>query len=147
MKAKRAVVAGVVGTAAMTVLMLGAPKLGLAKLAIGQQLSTFLAVSVGYLPVGPFTGWIVHFGFGIVLAIIYALVFQERLTGPPVLRGALYGVLVFILAQLVFMPLMGAGVFSRGDVPMLVGSLIMHLVYGGVDGAICGEPARARPAA
>jgi len=147
MKAKRAVVAGVVGTAAMTVLMLGAPKVGLARLAIGQQLSTFLAVSVGYLPVGPFTGWIVHFAFGILLALIYAVVFLERLPGPPIVRGAVYGVLVFILAQLVFMPLVGAGVFSGGDVPMLVGSLITHLVYGGLVGAIYGKPPPGRGAA
>ena len=28
------------------------------------------------------------------------------------------------------MPLVGAGMFSRGDLPLLAGSLIGHLLYG-----------------
>jgi hypothetical protein len=50
----------------------------------------------------------------------------------------LYGVLVFVVAQLVFMPLVGGGVFSRGDVELLAGSLFGHLVYGGLTGWIYG---------
>lgn len=46
--------------------------------------------------------------------------------------------LTIVVAQLVFMPLVGSGVFSRGDVLLLAGSLIGHLVYGGVTGWIYG---------
>jgi len=46
--------------------------------------------------------------------------------------------LVFVVAQLVFMPLVGGGVFSRGDVELLTGSLLGHLVYGGLIGWIYG---------
>lgn len=145
MNVKRAVVAGFVGTVVMTCLMLLAPIVGLPRLAIGQLLSTLLAVSVAFLPISPATGWVLHGLFGILLAIIYAAVFVARLPGTPLARGALYGVLVFVLAQLVFMPAVGAGVFSRGDVPMILGSLLGHLVYGGLVGMIYGEPASAPP--
>ncbi len=140
MNLKRAVVAGLVGTAVMTCLMLVAPVVGLPRLAIGQLLSTLLAVSIAFLPIGPATGWLLHGLFGILLAVIYAAVFAGRLPGAPLARGALYGVMVFVLAQLVFMPAVGAGVFSRGDVPMILGSLLGHLVYGGLVGTIYGEP-------
>jgi uncharacterized membrane protein YagU involved in acid resistance len=140
MNVKRAVAAGVVGTAVMTAVLLWAPLAGLPKLAIGELLSTFLAVSVAVFRVGPVGGWVIHGLVGIALALVYAGVFAKRLPGPPVVRGMLYGSLVFIVAQLVFMPAVGAGVFSRGDVAMIVGSLIGHLVYGGLVGGIYGEP-------
>ena len=143
MNLKRAVAAGLVGTAVMTCLMLVAPVVGLPRLAIGQLLSTLLAVSIAFLPIGPATGWALHVAFGVLLAIIYAAAFAGRLPGPPLARGALYGVLVFALAELTFMPLVGAGVFSRGDVPMILGSLLGHLVYGGLVGFMYGEPASA----
>jgi hypothetical protein len=77
---------------------------------------------------------------GIALALLYARFFAARLPGRPAARGALYGFLVFLLAQLLFMPAVGGGVFSRGDPAMLFGSLVGHLVYGGLVGAIYGEP-------
>ena len=140
MDVKRAVAAGVVGTAVMTVLLLWAPLVGLPKLAIGELLSTFLAVSVAVFRVGPVGGWVIHGLVGIALALVYAGVFVRLLPGKPVARGGLYGFLVFLVAQLVFMPAVGAGVFSRGDVAMIAGSLIGHLVYGGLVGGIYGEP-------
>jgi len=147
MNLKRAVAAGVAGTAVMTVLLLWAPLVGLPKLAIGELLSTFLAVSVVVLRVGPVGGWLIHGLVGIGLAVLYGAIFAARLPGPPAARGALYGILVFLLAQLVFMPAVGAGVFSRGDPGMLVGSFIGHLVYGALVGAIYGEPRTAMLAA
>jgi uncharacterized membrane protein YagU involved in acid resistance len=49
-------------------------------------------------------GWIGHFVIGITLAIGYALV-APWLVGPPVVRGALYGIAPFLLAQIVVMPM------------------------------------------
>ena len=75
---------------------------------------------------------------GVAFALLYAGVFERRLPGGALARGAIYGVLVFVLAQLVFMPLVGGGVFSRGDLQMIAGSLLGHLVYGGLVGWIYG---------
>jgi len=141
----RAVGAGVVGTGMMTALWLVEPSIGLPKIAVGHILSTFMSVSVAHLQVGNVGGWIAHFAFGVLLALLYARFVAPRLPGAPEVRGALYGTLLFIAAQLVFMPLVGGGFFARGDIQLLAGSLLGHLVYGVVVGWIYDLPFISRP--
>jgi hypothetical protein len=129
MNLKRILLAGAVGTAAMTMLMLVAPFMGMPKMAIGEMLG-------GFLGIGTATGWAVHLVIGLVLATIYAAVFASRLPGSAVVRGAVYGVGVFLMAQLVVTPMMGGGVFSGGNVAMIAGSLMGHLIYGGLVGGL-----------
>lgn len=140
MNAKRAIAAGVIGTGVITALWQVEPAIGLPRIAVGHILSTFMSVSVAHLNVGIAGGWIVHFCVGIALALIYAAVFARRLPGSPLARGAVYGVLVFLLSQIVFMPLVGGGFFSRGDMELLAGSLIGHIAYGLVVGWIYDLP-------
>ncbi len=138
MNTTRATIAGIIGTAAVTTLWLVEPFLGLPRLAVGSMLSSFLAVATAYLPIWPAVGWGLHVVVGITLAIIYARWLVRRLPGAPFGRGVLYGCGVFVVAQLTFMPLVGAGFFSRGDLPLLAGSLLGHVVYGGLVGLIYG---------
>ena len=144
MDTTRATAAGAIATGVMTSLWLIEPSVGLPKIAVGQLLSTMMSVSVAHWNAGPAGGWLVHLGIGILLAWIYAFVFVGRLPGPPVLRGAAYGTAVFVVAQMVFMPYVGAGFFSRGDVELVLGSLLGHLVYGVVLGWIYGLPSALR---
>ena len=138
MNAPRAAVAGLVATAVMTALLLVEPSVGLPKIAIGQILSSSLGLASAHLASGPALGWIIHFAIGILLALLYAAVFDRRLPGGPLGRGLAYGGLVFVVAQVLFMPLVGGGFFSRGDGQLLAGSLLGHLVYGGLTGWIYG---------
>lgn len=140
MNTARAAAAGLAGTAAMTALLLVEPSVGLPKIAMGQILSSSLGLASARLTVGPAVGWGVHFAIGMVLGLVYAAVFERRLPGTPLVRGLAYGALVFVVAQLVFMPLVGGGVFSRGDGELLAGSLLGHLVYGGLTAWIYGVP-------
>jgi uncharacterized membrane protein YagU involved in acid resistance len=140
MNTRRAALAGLIGTAVMTALWLVEPKLGLPRFAVGDILSSLLAVVTAYASVGPVVGWAIHVVVGVTLSLVYAAALVGRLPGPPIIRGLIYGLLIFTFAQLVFMPLIGAGAFSRGDPPMLIGSLIGHLVYGGLVGGIYGGP-------
>ncbi len=133
---QRAVLAGIVGTAAMTMLMLVAPLMGMPRMAIGEMLGSFLRV-------GSAAGWAIHVVIGLVLAVIYAGWFAARLPGGPVLRGAIYGIGVFLVAQIVVTPMMGGGVFSGGNMAMIAGSLMGHLVYGALVGAVYGGAAQA----
>lgn len=142
--ASRAIAAGAIGTGVVTALWLVEPSVGLPKIAVGQILSTFMSVSVAHMDVGAAGGWLIHLVAGVVLALIYAWLFAPRLPGPPVVRGAVYGMFVFILAQIFFVPLVGAGFFSAGDVQMLLGSLIGNVVYGVVVGWIYDLPTNAR---
>ena len=139
MNVARAAVAGLLGTAAMTALLLIEPSIGLPKIAMGQVLSSSLGLTTAHLPIGPAVGWVLHFVIGIVLALIYGGAFDDRLPGGSVLRGMLYGCLVFVVAQVVFMPLVGGGFFSRGDLALITGSLLGHLLYGAVVGWSYGE--------
>jgi hypothetical protein len=136
----RAVLAGIIGTAVMTAMGLWvAPLMGMPPMNPADMLAGAMGGSLAL-------GWIGHFMIGTTLAIGYALV-APWLAGPPVLRGALYGIAPFLLAQIVVMPMMGMPVFS-GSVGMAMGSLIGHLVYGGVVGGVYGPiPARAEAAA
>lgn len=130
---KKAALAGLVGTLAMTAVglwvapLMGMPEMNPAVMLAGQMGGSMLA------------GWAGHLMIGIILAIIYGAV-AGSLPGGPALRGALYGVGPWLLAQLAVMPLMGMPVFS-GDATMATGSLIGHLVYGAVVGVIYGLPA------
>ncbi len=129
METRRAAAAGAIATGVTTALWLVEPSIGLPRIAVGQLLSTMMSVTVARLSFGPAAGWLAHVVVGIVLALIYAAI-AERLPGTSLLRGALYGAAVFVLAQLLFMPLVGGGFFSGGEPQMLVGSLAGHLVYG-----------------
>jgi uncharacterized membrane protein YagU involved in acid resistance len=138
MNASRAAAAGLIGTGVMTALLLIEPSVGLPMIAIGQILSTSLGLATAHLPSGPAVGWLVHFLIGTLLGVLYAGLLRRRLPGGPLLSGLLFGILVFLVAQLVFMPLVGAGVFSGGQLDLLAGSLLGHLVYGGVTGWVYG---------
>lgn len=138
MRTAHAVPVGLIATAAMTALLLIEPSVGLPQIAIGQLLSTSLSVSTAHLTLGPGFGWALHFVVGCVWAVVYVALVRDRLPGGPLARGLAYGGLLFLLAQLVFMPLVGGGVFSRGSAALLAGSLLGHLVYGGVLGWVLG---------
>ncbi len=136
MNAARAAAAGLIGTGVMTALLLIEPSIGLPNIAIGQILSTSLGLASAHLSAGPAVGWLIHFVVGMALALVYAAVAHDRLPGPPLLRGMLYGAMVFVVAQVAFMPLVGGGIFSGGQLDLLAGSLLGHLVYGGITGWI-----------
>jgi hypothetical protein len=143
MNRTRAAAAGLIGTAVMTALLLIEPSIGLPEIAMGQILSTSLGSTSAHLSVGPAVGWLINLVIGMLLALVYAALFVGRLRGNAFVRGSIFGVLVFLVAQVTFMPLTGGGFFSSGDVQLLAGSLLGHVVYGGVMGWIYGEPAAA----
>ena len=129
-KVERAVAGGVAGTAVMTAVGLwGAPMMGIPPMNPAVMLAGAMG---GQLALG----WIAHFTIGTTLALKYALVAQ-LIPGPPALRGTLYALAPFLVAQVMMMPMMGMPIFS-GSVPLAMGSLVGHLVYGATVGAIYG---------
>lgn len=130
---KRAVVGGLAGTAVMTALMLVAPAMGLPPMNIGAMLGSVMGGSL-------LLGWMAHFAIGTALAVAYAAAFADRLPGPGFLRGALYGLLPWIAAEIVVMPMMGVGLFG-GSFGAGFGSLVGHLMYGAVMGGVYGATA------
>jgi uncharacterized membrane protein YagU involved in acid resistance len=93
----------------------------------------------GMLGIGWAGGLLAHFVNGtIVFALIYALALYSWLPGSPILKGTVWGAILWLAAQLVVMPMAGAGVFSAAIGGMMAagGSLVGHLLYGSLLGAI-----------
>jgi uncharacterized membrane protein YagU involved in acid resistance len=134
----KAIVAGITGTAAMTMLMLLAPKMGMPPMNVGAMLGSVMGGSLAL-------GWAAHFMIGTLLAVSYATVFAGRLPGAPVFRGAIFSLLPWLMAQLVVMPMMGMGLFS-GSVLAAAGSLMGHLIFGAVAGQVYGAVVDGAPA-
>lgn len=140
----RAIAAGLVGTLVMTAIMMMAPLMGMPKMDIAAMLGSMLSSA----PPAPgssvwIIGLVMHFMIGtVVLPIGYAIVNGYLPTSSPLARGVVYGTLVYLMAQAVVMPMMGAGVFSQNlpqGTMMTMGSLLGHLIYGAVLGSIYGQ--------
>src|SRR5262249_6213568 len=123
----RAILGGFVGTVAITLVMyFVAPLMVGTKMDIAGMLGSMLGDSW-------WAGLGMHFVNGtIVFPLIYAFVLCNALPGGSALKGITWGVILWVLAQVVVMPMMGAGFFSAnaGGVMAAMGSLLGHLVYG-----------------
>ncbi|MFN8287893.1 MAG: DUF6789 family protein [Chitinophagales bacterium] len=126
----KTLIAGVAATAAMTVFILIAPLIGLPHMQVGSLLGGEHKV----------VGWIVHFAMGIVFAFIYARIANNSLpVENNVARGAIYGLLVFVFAQIVIHIFAITGRLDwdskeNWGLAVFVSS-IGHLIYGSVLGA------------
>lgn len=116
---------GFVGTAVMTAMMyLVAPMMGL-HMDIAQMLGSVLGNNWT-------AGMMMHFVNGtVIFPLLYAYV------------------ILWLVAQVMVMPMMGGGFFSMamGGMMAAMGSLVGHLLYGGILGAIAGAAETTRIAA
>lgn len=134
----RAIVAGFAATTAMTLALYA-----LVSVLAGQPLdSAMLGGAVAWMP-----AMVLQFVNGsVTLPLIYAYVVFRFLPGEPWLRGALWGVMLWCLTEILVMPLMRealSGVTSIGATAVLVfGMLLVFLVYGTLLGSLAGREAR-----
>ncbi len=146
----RAIAGGIVGTLLMTIMTMLAPMMGMPKMDIAAMLGSLLG---GPPPDVGSSAWLVGFGMHLmigiaILAIGYALINNYLPTSSSLAKGLFYGVIVWLVAQLMVMPMMGAGFFSSHlpqGMMMAAGSLMGHLIYGAALGLVYGhEPADRR---
>ncbi|MCH7619206.1 MAG: hypothetical protein IH880_05495, partial [Candidatus Marinimicrobia bacterium] len=128
---KKLIIASISGTAAMTVVMLMAPMMGVPKMDMGVMLGTMNPM----LPMSYMMGWVMHFIIGIVLTWIYAAFLIDRLPSDGWKRGMIYSLIPWAAMNFMAMPMMGMGVFS-GGMMAIIGGIVAHFAYGGVMGAI-----------
>ena len=132
----RSMAGGLAGTIVMTAMMyMVAPMMGL-HMDIAQMLGSMLGNNW-------MAGMMMHFVNGIIIfPLVYADVLYAWLPGGPAVKGLAWGVILWLLAQVMVMPMMGGGFFSMamGGMMAAAGSLIGHLLYGGILGAIAGAP-------
>lgn len=137
-KGLRLAIAAVVATIVLEMMMrVGAPNiLGIAPMSPADLVTNILG-----LPQGHVFGTVVHFGLGLVgFPIGYMIIAYRYFPGPYLVRGALWGVLLWLAAMIVVVPLAGMPFFFGFGMPM-VAALVAHIVYGLILAAIVGKPA------
>jgi hypothetical protein len=131
-----AAVGGFVGTVVMTAMMyLVAPMMGL-RMDIAAMLGSMLGGSW-------IAGMMMHVVNGsVIFPAVYVYVLYAHLRGSPAIRGTIWGVVLWFVAQTVVMPMMGGGLFSSamGGMMAAMGSLIGHILYGSLLGIIASAP-------
>ncbi|MBR9998460.1 MAG: hypothetical protein KFF73_05780 [Cyclobacteriaceae bacterium] len=137
-KIKQSLIGGVVATIVMSVFMFLISFIGFPKMNPPAMLSGMMGMPV-------FVGWFIHLMIGVIFALAYAyfLFNLVKKAGGKVVRGLIFGVAVFIFAQIMF-ALMGA---VMGGMPpqegsmvlLMIASLLGHVVYGIVVAAFVTE--------
>jgi hypothetical protein len=132
----RAVLGGFVGTAAMTAMMyLVAPMMGL-RVDIAAMLGAMLGGNWA-------AGMMMHVVNGsLIFPAIYAYALYDHVPGSAAIKGTIWGVALWLVAQVMVMPMMGGGLFSSnmGGLMAAMGSLVGHVLYGGVLGVVATAP-------
>lgn len=127
-------IAGLIATYAMTITAVWQAGLGLKAMDPSGMMMKSLNSAHGEAPYGIAFGHLYHYLNGIAFALLYYVLFRPWLPGNWLVRGALYGVVAFLMADVVVAPLAtGSGIFfSNTPTPVLMtaSSLVPHLVFG-----------------
>jgi uncharacterized membrane protein YagU involved in acid resistance len=128
-KIRKAIVGGLLGTTAMTLVLFGSPLVGIPKLSPPQLLSTMLGLSI-------IDGWLLHFLIGIIFAMMYVFVIRMLLkkVSNVMWKGTIFGVFAFIFGQ-IMISILGtlfteAPPMAGSMISMMMMSLLGHLTFG-----------------
>ena len=133
-----AVISGLVGTIAISVVMAMAPLMGMPKMDIVGMLSTMFGKPNKVL------GWMMHFMMGVVFALIYAFLWSIGIGSASWLSGLIFGAVHWLVVGLMMamIPVMHVGI-KNGDVEApglwmtnqggflaFIGGLMGHMIFG-----------------
>ncbi|WP_020568251.1 DUF6789 family protein [Neolewinella persica] len=138
----KGLLAGVIGTVAMTAMMMVAGKLGMPTMEPPKMLATTMGVAV---PIG----FVMHFMIGIVFALMYVYLFRGMLSkiSSAQVKGVVFGIIAFVFAQ-VGMFMMGM-MFSSMPEPqgnkilMMLAGLMGHILFGVVVATVTSRTSKA----
>jgi len=135
----KAILGGIVGTLMMSLMMRFA-----APMMVGQPMD--IAAMLGNMMGNNYAmGMAAHIMLGVlVFPLIYALLFYRLLPGGPLIKGLTWGLILWLIAETMVMPMAGAGFFMSeiGGIKAAMAALMGHLVYGGLLGVIAGRADR-----
>ncbi|HEX9512534.1 MAG TPA: DUF6789 family protein [Puia sp.] len=130
-KIQQSVIIGIAATGVMTLLMVLGSAMGMPKMSPPNMLAAMMRLPVT-------AGWVMHFLIGILFAAGYVFLFNNWLKKivNRMARGVVYGIVVFIVAQIAF-PILGA-IFGEANMPqpggsmalLMIGSVLGHIIYG-----------------
>jgi len=128
-KIRKAIVGGILGTTAMTLVLFGAPIAGIPKLSPPQMLRAMFGFPI-------LDGWLMHFMIGIIFAMMYVFVIHRILKKirTTLWKGAIFGVVAFLFGQIMItiLGILFTQVPPMADsVPvMMMESVLGHLTFG-----------------
>jgi len=129
---KNGFIYGLIATLLMTVIMLLGTVSGISPMP--APIPVVLVKTVfGAMPkpVLMILGFIAHFIYGGVAGGIFVLFFKKSFQR----NGFLWGVILWLIMQIIFLPILGWGLFGSALTPKIaVATLILHLIYGGTLG-------------
>jgi hypothetical protein len=134
------VFAGFAATVAMSAMVYGTALLGVPNIDFAGVLGALLTGEPSKL-LSPtwWAGMAWHFVNGsLIFALLFAFFFQPGVGFAPSVQGMIWGTILWLVAQAVILPLLGAGFFSMRlfhPITVLATSLVAHWIYGGVLGA------------
>ena len=135
-KITRAILAGIIGTVIMSIVMFLVPLIGLPERSPANMLAGMTGTPV-------VVGWIMHFMIGIFFAAVYVYLFAPNVKiGNIYLKGAIYGFLVFIFAQVMMMIMASMMPMPPSNDSMalvIAGSILSHVIFGIVVAKVAGE--------
>jgi hypothetical protein len=124
---------GLLATLGMTLIMLTGTALQLSPMPAPVPIA-LARWALGALPMPALVilGMLAHFLYGGVAGSILAWLLKNRVN---IWLGFGWGVLLWLGMELVFLPLLGWGLFGSAITPKIaVATLILHLIYGGILG-------------
>ncbi len=133
-----AVISGILGTLAISMVMAAAPMMGMPKMDIVDMLSTMFGKPNRVL------GWMMHLMMGVVFALIYAFLWSIGIGSPGWISGLIFGSAHWLVVGLMMavIPIVHAGIKSgdveapglwminQGGMLSFVGGLMGHIVFG-----------------
>ena len=125
---QKTALAGVIGTAVMTIVMFLAPMMGLPEMSAPELLAGMMGFPI-------IAGWVMHFVIGIIFALGYMFLFAPKVKIKNLaVKGVVFGFAVFIFAQLamaMMSVIMGPMPMLEGGMALImIGSIIGHITYG-----------------
>ena len=135
---KNAVIGGLAGTVVMTLMMMF-----VAPMLTGMPMD--IAAMLGSMLGGYTMGMIAHIMMGVIIFPIGYVIAYDYLPGSPLIKGLSFGVVLWIAAVVMVMPMAGAGFMMSniGGMMAVMAALMGHLVYGGLLGALAGGESKA----
>jgi hypothetical protein len=139
-----AIVSGVVGALALSLVMALAPMLGMPRMDTVGMLSTMFGKANKML------GWIMHLMMGAVFALVYGFLWSQGIGAPAVGSAVLFGAVHWFVVGIgmVMVPMMHAGIKSgevaapgawmtnQGGMMAFVGGLLGHIFFALVVGLV-----------
>ena len=133
-----AVISGILGTLAISMVMAAAPMMGMPRMDIVDMLSTMFGKPNRVL------GWMMHLMMGVVFALIYAFLWSIGIGSPGWISGLIFGAAHWLAVGLMMavIPIVHAGIkngdveapgmwmINQGGMLSFVGGLMGHMIFG-----------------